>query len=334
MESSGGLFCCGFWFHPELAYCHEDDEHSSAEGEDLTDADVAAEESGEDEAGDLGGEDDGHEGGTDAAHQLRRSCLLEEGLGRDDDAGDREADDEVAEDGRPEVWEGGEDDETDGDAAEAGVDEDGVPQLFAEGVEAVDADQHAEADHGGGDGEGFGGGVKRVAHVDGDERAEAAEDEHACCHGEDDEEESGVVNDEVDALLHVEPHFADGRCVGGLGCWRGWLGCGCHEGDGGDQESGADEAGGVKGIAADGSEVGDHEASEGGADDAHAEHDLLHECICGAEAVQWNGGADGDSLGRAEEAGDDADGGEDRVEVPDLRGEDEQEAEAGTDGVA
>ncbi len=44
---------------------------------------------------------------------------------------------------------------------------------------------------------------RRVADVDGDERAEAADDEHAGGHGEDDEEQSGVVNDEVDALLHV-----------------------------------------------------------------------------------------------------------------------------------
>jgi len=44
--------------------------------------------------------------------------------------------------------------------------------------------------------------------------------------------------------------------------------------------------------------------------------------------------ADGDSLCRAEEAGDDADSSEDRVEVPELRGEDQQEAETGADGVA
>ena len=50
--------------------------------------------------------------------------------------------------------------------------------------------------------------------------------------------------------------------------------------------------------------------------------------------MEGNGGADGDSLGRAEEAGDDADGGEDRVEVPRLTGEDEQKTEAGADGVA
>ena len=57
---------------------------------------------------------------------------------------------------------------------------------------------------------------------------------------------------------------------------------------------------------------------DGGADDAHAEHDLLHEGVCRAQAVEWDGGADGDSLRGAEEAGDDADGGEDGVEVPEL----------------
>ncbi len=73
---------------------------------------------------------------------------------------------------------------------------------------------------------------------------------------------------------------------------------------------------------------------DGGADDAHAEHDLLHEGVGGAQAVEGNGGADGDSLGGAEEAGDDADGGEDEVVVPGLVGKDEEEAEHCADGVA
>ena len=59
------------------------------------------------------------------------------------------------------------------------------------------------------DAEELGGGVERVADVDGDEWAEAAEDEHSCGHGEDDEEQGGVVEDEVDALLHVEPDLAE-----------------------------------------------------------------------------------------------------------------------------
>ena len=50
-----------------------------------------------DEAEDLRGEDDGHEGGTDAAHEFGRSGLLEERLGWDDDSGYGEADDEIAE---------------------------------------------------------------------------------------------------------------------------------------------------------------------------------------------------------------------------------------------
>ena len=88
----------GFGFHPELAYGDEDEEHDGAEGEDLADADVLGEDSGEDEAGDLRGEDDGHEGGSDTAHELGRGGLLEEGLRGDDDSGDGEADDEVADD--------------------------------------------------------------------------------------------------------------------------------------------------------------------------------------------------------------------------------------------
>ncbi len=56
--------------------------------------------------------------------------------------------------------------------------------FFAEGVEAVDAEEHAEADHRGDDAEHLGGGVEGVAHVDGDERGEAADDEHTGGHGE------------------------------------------------------------------------------------------------------------------------------------------------------
>ena len=75
-------------------------------------------------------------------------------------------------------------------------------------------------------------------------------------------------------------------------------------------------------------------AGDGGADDAHAEHDLLHEGVGGAETVEGDGGADGYALRGREEAGDDGDGGEDGVEVPDLGGEDEQQDEGGADGVA
>ncbi len=101
-----------------------------------------------------------------------------------------------------------------------------------------------------------------------------------------------------------------------------------------DDQRGADEAGGVQDIATDGAEGGHHEGGYGWADDAHAEHDLLHECVGRAQAVEGDCGADGDSLGRAEEAGDDTDGRENRIEVPRLMGEDEQKDEAGADGVA
>ena len=50
--------------------------------------------------------------------------------------------------------------------------------------------------------------------------------------------------------------------------------------------------------------------------------------------MHGNSGADGDSLSGTEEAGDDAYGGEDGVEVPDLGGEDEEETEGGADAVA
>ncbi len=50
--------------------------------------------------------------------------------------------------------------------------------------------------------------------------------------------------------------------------------------------------------------------------------------------MEGDGGADGDSLGGAEEAGDDADGGEHGVELPELRADHEEKHEAAADSVA
>ena len=71
-------------------------------------------------------------------------------------------------------------------------------------------------------------------------------------------------------------------------------------------------------VADPGAEGADEKDGDGGADDAHDEHDLLHERVGGAQAVEGDGGADGDSLRGREEAGDDADGGEDGVEAVDA----------------
>ena len=130
------------------------------------------------------------------------------------------------------------------------------------------------------------------------------------------------MDDEADALLHVEPDLAEGGGVFGLvaaGFGRSFLRL--QKDHRGDDAGGADEADRVEDVATGGAEIGDHERCDGRADDAHSEHDLLDKRIGGAQAVKWDGGADGNSLSRAEEAGDDADGGEDRVEVPDLCGE-------------
>jgi len=140
------------------------------------------------------------------------------------------------------------------------------------------------------------------------------------------------MNDEADALLHVEPDLADGRRVFRPGRCR-FRRC-SHQCYGCDQAGGRDETHRVKDVATSGSQVGDHECSDGGADDAHSEHDLLHQRVGRTQAMQGDGGADRNSLRRAEEAGDNADGGEDRVEVPDLMGHEEQEAKASADAVA
>jgi len=146
------------------------------------------------------------------------------------------------------------------------------------------------------------------------------------------------MHDEVDSLLHVEPDFAQcgvAFCVGaGRSWWAGSGGVRFQKRHREDDQGGADEAGGVKYVTADGTEGRDHEGGDGRADDAHAKHDLLHKRVGRAQAVQRNGRTYSDSLGGCEEAGDDADSSEDRVKVPGLTGEDEQKNEPGADGVA
>ena len=99
-------------------------------------------------------------------------------MGWDDDSGYGDADDEVSQHGGPDVREQREEEQAEGDSGETGVDENRVLDVLGEGVEGVDADQHAGSDEGAGDAEDVGGGVETVADVDGDERAEASDDEH------------------------------------------------------------------------------------------------------------------------------------------------------------
>ena len=153
-----------------------------------------------------------------------------------------------------------------GDAAEAEVDLQGVAHLFCEGVEGVDADQQADADHGADDAEGLGEGVQDVANVDGDERAEAAHDEHAGGQGDDDEEQRGVVEDEAGAYLHVGEDAGDAGLFLADGLSVGWSGrgvAGDDEGERGDEGAGGDEAGGVEEVADFCAEGADEEDGDG-----------------------------------------------------------------------
>ena len=113
------------------------------------------------------------------------------------------------------MGQGGHEERTGGDAEEAPIDLGGVGDVFREGVEGVDAEEHTDADKHGRDGEDLNGGVEIVADVDGDEGAEAAHDEHGGGEGEDDEGEGGVVKDEAAALLHVGEDFAERGGLGG-----------------------------------------------------------------------------------------------------------------------
>jgi hypothetical protein len=58
--SKGGLSGDGFafGFHPEAAYSDEDGEQCGADGEDVTDADLIGQDAAQDEAEDLGSEDE------------------------------------------------------------------------------------------------------------------------------------------------------------------------------------------------------------------------------------------------------------------------------------
>ena len=106
-----------------------------------------------------------------------------------------------------------------------------------------------------------------------------------------------------------------------------------HERDGKDEAGGSDEAGGVYEEAACRGEF-DEQRGERRADDAHDEHDLLHEGLRGADAVERDGGTHGDLLRGAEDAGDDADGRERKIESPDAVAEDQKEAKRGADEIA
>jgi len=97
---------------------------------------------------------------------------------------------------------------------------------------------------------------------------------------------------------------------------------------------GGEEAGCVEPIADLGPEGCDQHSGGGGADDAHHEHDLLHERVGGAQAVEGYGFANDDALRRPEEAGNDADGSQDQIEVPDLRGDEQEQAQKAADHVA
>ena len=318
-------------FHPEFACQRQQHEHRRAEGEDVSYAGELSQGSADEQSQDLGGKDAGHEGAADAPHQFRRGLLLHQGLGRDDDAGYRAADEEVAQQGAPDAGEKAEQYETDSDAQEARVDQCCVPNALAVFVERVDAYQHADADHRARDAVYCGRGVDGVSDVDCDERSEATDDKHTRGHGQHNKEQSRVMENEVHSLLHVVEHFGDCPLV-----FRGgvlvYLGAALDDG-GGDEARRGEEADGVQPVADVGAEVGDKQTGGGRADDSHAEHDSLHEGIGRAEAVERYGFSYHHALGWPEKAGDNADGGKDRVEVPDLRGHEQKQAEQSADDV-
>ena len=312
---------------------------------------MLGENSGEQEASDLRGEDGRHGGRANAAHERGGGFFLDQCLRRNDDARAGEADEEAAEDGEEygyaqvDEWQreseergGGEQERSERDATEAEVDLGGVADVFCEGVEGVDAKQQANADRCAGDGEDNGRGVERVAHVDGDERTEAAHDEHAGGESDDDEEQGGVMEDEARADFHVGEDAADFGWLFGGRCGRGWsIGRGSFGHDQCqrcDERARGEEAKGIDSVAGFGAEDTDDGDGDWSADDAENEHDLLHQRIGRAQAMEGDGGANRDALSGTEEAGDDADRGENRIEAVDVMDEEEQQAEARADEVA
>jgi len=141
-----------------------------------------------------------------------------------------------------------------------------------------------------------------------------------------------MMEDEGHALLHVVPDFGDGSFVfrGGVVVDRGRA----LDDRRGDEGGRGEEADGIQPVADLRPKGGDEHSGGSRANDAHHEHDLLHERVGGAQAVEWDCFADDDALRGAEEAGDDADGGEDGVKLPDLRGDEQEQAEEAADDVA
>ena len=227
------------------------------------------------------------------------------------------------------VRSGCEDQRSGGDAAEAEIDEGVVLDVFGDGVEEGDADEEAGPDHGAGDAEYVGGGVERVANEDGDERAEAAHDEHPRGQSYDNEEQGGVMEDEAGTLFHVFEDAGETRFFGddwGALAFDGLdysVSFGDDQREGCDEGGGSEKADGVGDVADLFAEMRNDESGGGAADDAHDEHDLLDERVGGAQTVERNGAADGYSLCRAEEARNDADGGEDNIEAVDVVDEDQ-----------
>lgn len=271
----------------------------------------------------------------------------------DDDASGGKADYETAEDREQDVGgegaaaemeddvrSGCEDQRSGSDAAEAGIDEGVIFDVLGSGVEDRDTDEEAGPDHGAGDAEYVGGGAERVADEDGDEWAEAAHDEHPRGESDDDEEQSGVMEDEAGALFHVFEDAGEARFFcddWGALAFDGSaysVPFGDDQREGGDEGGGGEKADGVGDVADLFAEMRDDEGGGGAADDAHDEHDLLDERVGGAQTVERNGAADGYPLRRAEEARNDADGGEDGIEAVDVVDEDQHQDQAGTDKVA
>src|SRR6202021_1925351 len=114
-------------------------------------------------------------------------------------------------------------------------------------------------------------------------------------------EQSGVMEDEVHALLHVVKDFGDCAFIFGGGVLVD-LGAALNDG-GSDEGGGCEEADGVKRVAEPGAEVGNEQAGGGRADDPHAEHDGLHEGVGGTEAVERHCFSYHHALSRSEETG-------------------------------
>ena len=175
--------------------------------------------------------------------------------------------------------------------------------------------------------------VERIADVDGDQRTETSDREEACRHREHDEQDCGMMKDEVHALHHVAPDRVDPIRRGPGRSGRRCAGRTADD-DGADQRGRGEKAQHVDGVTRARPERRRDSAGRGGAQDAHAHECHLHQRVGRDEPVRRHGRADRDLLCGSEERRHAAERSKHEIHVPDGRRRNQQHRETGANQIA